>query len=215
MSPYYVFFSGAIGVGKSTLMNSMKLFLNRKKFIFIKEYIDYQKNIGELLLGKLKEGKITDWDFQNYILDCYEAQLNKITNEDVVLMERHPMEALEVFIRRGYNRMPPTYEKEIEERILRVMEKFCIPDLRDCAMERYNTSLFTLKSIVDDFNSKIISNYKNDNKHATVCFLEAEVEDMVKRVVLRGRPSEQKLQGGDLLFIKQGYESFFKQLNLI
>ena len=215
MSPYYVFFSGAVGVGKSTLMNSMKLMLNQKKILIIKEYIDYHKTIGDILLGKLKEGKISDWDFQNYILDCYEAQFSKITNEEIILVERHPSEALEVFIKRSQNRMQPYYENKIEERINNLMKKYSIPELGSCMSERYNTSIFTVKAIIEDFNTKIINYYRNDPEHATVCFLEADLEDMIKRVKMRGRPSEEKLQGGDLFFIKQAYENFFKQLKLI
>lgn len=218
MTPYYVFFSGAVAVGKSSLMASMKLMLARKKFIMIKEFIDYQPNIGELLLSQNKAGKISDFEFQNYVLDCYEAQLNKITNEEFVLMERHPLEALGVFVKCAIFKMPFEHQRELEDRIHRIMEKFQVPDLRDCNMNKYNSSLFTIKSIVEDFNIQLIKHYSltdEQRKYGDICYLETNVDDMILRIVQRGRQSEKTLNGADLASYASGYEMFFKNLKLI
>lgn len=218
MVPYFVFFSGAIGVGKSSIMMGFKIMLNKKSYFTVKEYIDYQPKIGEALLKMNKEGNLSDYEFQNYILDCYEAQLTKIRNEEIVLFERHPMEALGVFVKGMRAKMTDEEKNEIENRILFMLEKFQIPDLRECYVDRYNTSIFSIKSVIDDLNIKLNDHYpfaEKEQKYGEICYLTACVSDMVKRVELRGRVSEKNINGSFLAMVAQSYEDFFKRINII
>ena len=211
MSPYYIFFSGGIGVGKTTSMTAMKVMMARKNYAIIKEYIDYHPNIGDTLLSKNKEGKLSDFEFQKYILDCYESQLSKITNEEIVFVERHPIEALEIFVKNSKNRMPYTLEKELEERIREMMVKYEIPEINECYLNKYNTSLFSIKAIIENLNNKIIDhlNFPREGKFGEICYLTAYTRDMMQRVNQRGRVSERDLDPTILAFIASKYESFY------
>lgn len=218
MSPYFIFFSGAVGVGKSTIMNGFKIMLNRTSYKIIKEYIDYHPTIGDTLLKMNKSGELCDNEFQNYILDCYEAQLNTITIEDVVLMERHPMEALEIFIKRCGANMMPSEVSKINDRIDNLMQKYNIPDIRDCHMNRYNTSVFSIKSTIDDLNVRVNEHILTENstkKYGDICYLTATVGDMIKRVEERGRNSEKNVKPCDLASISQFYNDYFKKMKMI
>ncbi|EMH76714.1 deoxyuridine 5'-triphosphate nucleotidohydrolase domain containing protein [Entamoeba histolytica HM-1:IMSS-B] len=95
----HIFLGGSIATGKSTLGSAIYNYVsNYTEAVFIREYIDYNHS-GEEMLKKLFNNIITNFEFQKYILQCYEDQLNSLDYEeaDFVIWDRHPIESLEIF----------------------------------------------------------------------------------------------------------------------
>ena len=218
MGPHYIFFSGGIGVGKTTIMNGFKIMLNKSSYFIVREYIDYHPIIGDLLLSALKRKEISDFAFQNYILDCYESQLIKIKNEQIILVERHPIEALEIFVARCNAKMTDNEKTQLKDRIDFICEKFNLPYLSDCNFNEYDTSLFSAKSIIDSLNVKIneaVSRNINTKIYGDICYLTSTYEDVEKRIRERGRPSEKNISVDYVRMILKYYDDYFAKLNFI
>ena len=100
--PRVIVLNGAPGVGKTTLINELKTLLPNSYIIH--EYIDVlddaQSNLNDYL-----EGFMTAFDFQDYILDYYESVANCLfdSSYEYVLVERSPLEAIQVFAKLALN----------------------------------------------------------------------------------------------------------------
>lgn len=90
----HFFISGSIGVGKTTYINHLCK-LMKGQCMIIKEYIDYDKN-GEDMLTKWHQKEISCFEFQSYILDCFNKQLENQTS-NILIWERHPLETIDIF----------------------------------------------------------------------------------------------------------------------
>ena len=207
--PYYVFISGNIGVGKSTTINAMKLFLHDKNCLYVKEYIDYSPIIGERCLELNKCGQLPDFDFQNFILDCYECQLNKQKNEEIIVMERHPYEALEVFCKSSKMLQEELYK--LRDRIDELMVKYCIPSPSECKIFKYNTSLFKTKGIVDDVCGKLLTEFANMRVDGIMINLYCFIQDALERINKRGRLSERDITAHVWSELQDRYVAFFEK----
>lgn len=83
-----IVFTGAIGVGKSTLADKtyntiLSQIANNKlqhKCLFVKEYIDGD-SVGPVMLQKCLTGEIDDFTFQSYIMHYYDKAYEAINND--------------------------------------------------------------------------------------------------------------------------------------
>ncbi|BFU26186.1 hypothetical protein EHI2019_000519700 [Entamoeba histolytica] len=91
------FISGSIGVGKTTTIQALIEYFNKENVGIIEEYIDYSPRIGKMLISDVGNGIERNYTLQKFILQCYEEQLKNNKNKKVIIIERHPREAIEVF----------------------------------------------------------------------------------------------------------------------
>lgn len=140
----HYFISGSIGVGKTTYINHLYK-LMKGKCTLIKEYIDYDSN-GVEMLSKWHLKKITTFQFQNYIIDCFIKQLENKT-ENILIWERHPLETIDIFCRQ--KQCLTKEEKFILLKKLKVMmETYNIPQ----SIENYR--IFYINCFEDNFIKK-------------------------------------------------------------
>lgn len=93
----HIFIGGSVGVGKTTTLNNLAINLCEKGSIFfIKEYIDFKPYEGKTMLEQFNRGKLQCYDFQQFILGCFQEQINSLEYEvaSICIWERHPAEAL-------------------------------------------------------------------------------------------------------------------------
>lgn len=97
MEYQFIFISGTIGAGKSTVIDKLMDVFDNKPFL-IKEYIDYDQD-GEKKLNQFLRNEISAFEFQRYVIDCVFSQfvdfLNNYSHQtNIIIWERHPLESL-------------------------------------------------------------------------------------------------------------------------
>lgn len=93
----HIFIGGSVGVGKTTTLNGLTMNLCEKGSIFfIKEYIDFKPTEGKKKLEDFNRGHLPCYEFQQFILECFQEQINSIEYEvaSICIWERHPAESL-------------------------------------------------------------------------------------------------------------------------
>ena len=96
--------SGPVAAGKSTLLQALYNKLSETYRVYvIREYIDVLPDANDKLTDYLN-GKISAYEFQNYILDYYERSSWLINEYDYVLVERCPIEGLQFFAKLDVNK---------------------------------------------------------------------------------------------------------------
>ena len=126
----HCFVAGSIAVGKTTTLEYLKKrFIGNDGIYFMKEYIDYMED-GQEMLTKSLNNEIELLDFQKYIVKAFTEQLCKMREKShygtqVVVWERHPLEALEIFART----LSDEQKDVLRAMIHMMMSEFNIPDL--------------------------------------------------------------------------------------
>ncbi|EDR27935.1 hypothetical protein EDI_294360 [Entamoeba dispar SAW760] len=212
----HIFLSGGLAVGKTTVINRIHdYFLNRDEIVFIREYIDFDSN-GMNMLERLHGGLISNYEFQLYVLDCYEKQLNTIDYEeaDIVLWERHPCEALYIFCKNDYT-LTFNERIKIEMKLDSLCERYEIPKFGD-----KNIDYIDFDIIINDSDS--VSNYLvgeliypmlmgEYEKNVFVLLYCSNLEKQFERLTKRGRfvELESYKKKEDLLIITNDYFGFY------
>ncbi|EMD44137.1 hypothetical protein KM1_203500 [Entamoeba histolytica HM-3:IMSS] len=212
----HIFISGSLAVGKSTIMNLLNNYLQeREDVFFIREYIDFS-NDGERQLEKLHTGIISNYQFQLFVIRCYEKQLNTIDFEeaDVIVWERHPIEALEIFCR-GKNMLSDKERLDLMLKLESLCNRYKIPQLKEnninyisvdtSAFKPEQISFFLISEIIYEM---LLGQYENDVFILLFC---SDTTEQLKRLIGRRRPIEVKKYKtvNDLLLINNIYFEFF------
>lgn len=88
---YKLVVTGPISAGKSTVLEILYRLLSEHQVNTkpILEYINYDPEIGNILLKRFISGETSNSTFQNYVLDTYVSQLSSVKNvPNVYLFER-------------------------------------------------------------------------------------------------------------------------------
>ena len=91
---YQIDITGPIGVGKSTIIESIKSHF--ENVVHIPEYINGDEN-GIVMLNKFINKEITIFEFQKYILDYYKNYEMKLNRNSICVYERVPDDSIFVF----------------------------------------------------------------------------------------------------------------------
>ena len=94
--PRVIALNGPVGVGKTTILNLLKLHL--PNCYIIPEYFEALDDAEDKLKANL-EGTMSAFDFQNYILDYFESVANELKDSsyNYIIVERSPVEGIEFF----------------------------------------------------------------------------------------------------------------------
>ncbi|EDR26898.1 hypothetical protein, conserved [Entamoeba dispar SAW760] len=191
----HIFLGGSIATGKSTLGSAIYNYIsNYTEVIFIREYIDYDP-FGEEMLKKLFNNAITNYEFQKYILQCYEDQLNSLDYEeaDFVIWDRHPTESLEIFC--NDDKMLTNEQKErLKIQIEYLCKRYQIPSItkNTVNMIKLDTSyldIIELEQLVlsDYICSLLLGEIDTDYYFLLYC---SNIDIQFKRLLNRNRQSE-------------------------
>lgn len=117
----WVFVGGAIGAGKSTLCHMLQTRLETEQdvaVVFLAEYVETKQGLE--MLQKFLTNTISQFDFQEYILDFYATNLASIPTRMmqfpprrpvVILVERHPMDSIVIFSKRSVQQKKITQDQ--------------------------------------------------------------------------------------------------------
>ncbi|EMH77621.1 deoxyuridine 5'-triphosphate nucleotidohydrolase domain containing protein [Entamoeba histolytica HM-1:IMSS-B] len=212
----HIFISGSLATGKTSVMKWLNEYLRERDDVsFIKEYIDFDVD-GEKYLERLYHGEISNYQFQLYVLSCYEKQLNTLDFEeaDVIVWERHPLEALNIFCKDDTT----LTEKErsiIMLKIESMCDKYKIPKLfeKNINYIHIDTIFFGIEQISYFILSEIIyqmllGEYVNDVFILLFC---SNNQEQLNRILRRERTIELDMYKtkDDLLKINNKYFEFY------
>ncbi|EDR29913.1 hypothetical protein EDI_126100 [Entamoeba dispar SAW760] len=219
----HIFLSGSIAVGKTTLMKELhSFFMNRDEFLFIREYIDYDTD-GIKYLERLQRGLMTNYQFQMYVLKCYEDQLNCLEFEgaEIIIWERHPYEALSIFCKNDQT-LSVNERLKIELRLDVLCEKYKIPKFGDKNIEYYDFDTAVIKTenimkfIIGDIVYPMLMGEYDFN--VFIFLYCSDLDEQFKRLIDRGRTIEVEVykHKEDLLMVNNIYFSFYltRKINL-
>ena len=216
----HIFISGGVGVGKSTLLGNLKSILTDSvRFKIIYEYIDVDYE-GEKQLQRLKDGEINNFEFQMYVLHCFETQLDTLSYQDAnyVIWERHPIEALEIFCAND-----TALTNEQRQKLLEIETELCmiygIPTIFDVKsiilkVDTFNYgNKFIAKGFVNQFIQPTI--FSNTINHYFIYLYCSNEQEHLRRIITRGRKAEIKIYRNiyDLHPINHAYEDYYDRCN--
>ena len=94
--PWVITLNGPLRVDKTTLLNELAKLLPNS--YIIPEYIDVLEDV-DYRLNDYLEGLMPSYNFQDYILECYDSMTYKliISHYDYIFVERSPVEGILFF----------------------------------------------------------------------------------------------------------------------
>ncbi|EMS11830.1 hypothetical protein KM1_216130 [Entamoeba histolytica HM-3:IMSS] len=192
---HHLFISGSVATGKTTIFYKLKNKLcSEDNVYFINEYIDYDSE-GEIFLRNLFADRISNFEFQHYIIDCYEKQLKseEYNSADLIIWERHPFDALTVFCSND-NSLNIEEKYNINQRLTTLCAQYEIPLISDentslSSLDTSRISLTTAHEVI--LNSYIYPTLGGFIEYNLYLFFYCSNEfDQIKRINKRGRISE-------------------------
>lgn len=189
MEYQFIFISGTVGVGKSTIIDKLMDEYENKPCL-IKEYIDFDYE-GAEKLDKFLLGVTSAFEFQKYVVDCAFSQFigwmnnpNKPSN--IVIWERHPMESL-IF---AAQRLTIYQMERLYNYIFNLCQSLGVPLPSECHfVEIKNGKNAVYNQSRTEKICKSIMNSKTQNPNMIV-HLSVDDKQQTKNLLSRGRPSD-------------------------
>lgn len=189
--------SGPVAAGKSTLLQALYNRLSDTYRVYIiREYIDVLPDANDKLTDYLN-GKISAYDFQNYILDYYEHSSWLINDYDYVLVERCPVEGLMFFAKLDVNKG----RMSLDEYLTLIMRAKCMtfyPDPSTGVSEPTSKNRLTIHT--DDKTPDEITDIVYGHIDTIdIVQLKVKPETIKHRIIQRGRECEIDAYSDDYL----------------
>ena len=189
MEYQFIFISGSIGAGKSTVIDKLRDIYDNKPFL-VKEYIDYDQ-CGSDKLEKFLKGDITPFEFQKYVVDCAFQQFITFMNDyakqsNVVIWERHPLESL-IF---AAQKLTPQELEQLYHYIFNLCTKLGVPLPSECTFVNIKKcpKVNFDNSNIDKICDKIFD-FKTANMNLLI-HLNVDEQEQTKRLLQRNRDSD-------------------------
>lgn len=211
----HCFVAGSIAVGKSTTLDYLKKkFIGNDGIYFMKEYIDYMED-GQEMLSKSLNGELDLLEFQKYIVKSFTEQLLDMRKKSfygtqIVIWERHPMEALEIFARS----LDDEQKDLLRVLIHKMMSDFNIPELNGDEITyilSFDTRMLTPMHISDCLYNHLLDCIASDIPIHMWVYLHCDVSavEQLIRIQRRGRECEIKEYANNNKLVKiNTYYSF-------
>lgn len=199
--------TGPIGSGKSTLCSLLEQKLNLE---YIREYIDLEN--GENMLAKFKNGEISNQVFQDYILDCFDSQLQQ-SKTKVVIMERMPQEGPIIFCNN---------DKSILDKASKLQMKYFKKTNNPMRVITVINSGQSPKKLMNEvlgriFGTKYVS-YDNikilEKTSGVIIYLKTSSEICLNRIKLRNRAPEKSISINYLDVMNRLYDQYISNFKL-
>ena len=216
----HCFLSGSIAVGKSTTMEYLKKKLAGTDGIyFMKEYIDYMPD-GQEMLTKSLNNEIELLDFQKYILKSFTEQLLDMQRKSsyctqVVIWERHPLEALEIFSRS----MSDEDKDQLRVLIHLMMSEFNVPELSGDQITyllSFDTRMVTPMHVADCLYNHLLNCIASDEPIHMWVYLHCDVSAITQMVRITERKRDCEIKeyshNNKLVKINMYYQSLYKRM---
>lgn len=122
----FIFVTGSIGVGKTTIIESIRDEMTNTTPIIIKEFIDYDPE-GESKLNQNLANEFGSFEFQKYVVDCFFNQIRNY-HYKTLIVERHPMESL--LFAKHY--LTKTEYENLKNYIVNLCRTYEVPLMNEC-----------------------------------------------------------------------------------
>lgn len=189
MEYQFIFISGSIGAGKSTVIDKLRDVYDNKPFL-VKEYIDYDQ-CGNEKLDKFISGEIAPFDFQKYVVDCAFQQFIGFMNDcrkqtNMIIWERHPLESL-IF---GAQKLTLEELEQLYDYICNVCHNLGIPLPSECTFVniKKNAQADCDCSNIEKICDRIFD-FKSTNMNLII-HLNVDEKEQTKRLMRRDRASD-------------------------
>ena len=201
MGKYILVISGAIGAGKSTMLELLADYLKRNRVCFavVPEYLEGMTS-GRAMLNEWTQGRITLTEFNHYIMDSCDTLNKQAKDYPIRILERAPVENAWVF-----GNKDPTLLLQAHN----IHHKYNIPLVTtpECFVSILNANLEAEKVFED-----VLNIVKQDLEHevpSRVIYLRISAQTSWNRVNVRGRKEEKTYTEEYLRSIVQKYEDLF------
>ncbi|EKE38130.1 hypothetical protein ENUP19_0263G0008 [Entamoeba nuttalli] len=192
---HHIFLSGSVGVGKSTIMKQLVSWLSYKFRVYqMKEFIDIDTN-GMSRLKEFQERIISKYTFHKYIIYWYkqQAKSSDFTSADIVLWERHPIEAHDIFCS-GTDDISEMEKEDLNNEIINFCKDYSIPLAHKgyCEVTMLDTANQTVDELVKTIYTNSLSKIRMDERQFNFTFFLycSDIDVQYKRITVRGRNSE-------------------------
>ena len=206
----YIFITGGVGVGKSTLITNLKQSIPKEERIVIKEYIDFEPELGKKMLEETLQQKGNIYDFQLFILDFFDRQLQKIGNKKYIIFERSPYDSVIIFSTEAYlqGRMSKEQLDQLKQHVENICKKYHIPPFEECIFNRIDSCQYDVQHLYHHVKCLVDESRK---KELNVCFFLycSDPYKQKENIEKRGRPEERNYDMNYMININQKYESIF------
>lgn len=215
---YKLVVTGPISAGKSTVLEILYRLLsdhqvNTKPIL---EYINYDKEIGNVLLKRFINGETSNSTFQNYVLDNYVAQLSEVkTSPNVYLFERPiddaPMCFANIAHYEGRN-LTDFDLLALMEKAKRIDAEFDVPS---CLIDNNTKFIRVNGNSLEDILITIIEQIRDDLENGInkrIIGLNTSLNVSKLRIKKRNRDGESVYSDEYLLRIIKYYEKVYSKL---
>ena len=183
--------SGPVAAGKSTLLQALYNKLSETHRVYvIREYIDVLPDANDKLTDYLN-GKISAYEFQNYILDYYERSSWLINEYDYVLVERCPIEGLMFFAKLDVNKG----RMSLDEYLTLIMRAKGMTFYPDPSTSKNRLVVHTDERTPDDILDIVYGHIDSID----IVQLKVKPETIKQRIIQRGRQCEIEAYSDDYL----------------
>ncbi|EDR30188.1 hypothetical protein EDI_345290 [Entamoeba dispar SAW760] len=216
---HHIFLSGSVGVGKSTILKELvSLLRNDFRIYQMKEYIDIDTN-GISRLKEFQDGKLSKYSFHKYIISWYKQQAknSEFTSAEIVLWERHPIEALEIFCS-GTEGITEIEKEDLNTEIVEFCKEYAIPIAHKgcCKVKMLDTANESVNILVETIYANSIAQIRvGEYLFSCTFFLYcSDIELQYKRIIGRGRDSEISfyMNRKNLSWINRKYFDYFAEI---
>lgn len=215
---YKIVVTGPISAGKSTVLEILYQLLTEHQVprIPILEYINYDTEIGNIMLKKFISGETSNSTFQNYVLDNYTAQLSAVkTSPHVYLFERTiddaPMCFANIAHYEGRN-LSDFDLLALMEKSKRIDAEYDVPS---CLIDNGTAFSRVNGNSLDDILITIIDQIRDDLEagiNKRIIGLNASLNVSKLRIKKRNRDGENDYDDKYLLRIIKYYEKIYHKL---
>ena len=222
---YKLIITGSIGVGKSTICEMVARCLNKisidtnTQIISYPEYIASDSTYANKQLQKRLNNEITAFEFQQYILDCWEyllKQNQKFIKEDknvICIYERTPEDSVCCFAYMDHvNKVLNTTElQELSNRCYRLMSEYNIPSV--CSSTLFETRLFNnfdtclihlLMAIINEIQMDIL-----EGNESRIVLIQSDPLTSMERIKRRNREGEEIYSYSTINDLHNRYKQWF------
>ena len=185
---YQIDITGPIGVGKSTIIESIKSHF--ENVVHIPEYINGDEN-GIVMLNKFINKEITIFEFQKYILDYYKNYEMKMNKNSICVYERVPDDSIFVFSNYQYHngsidksKMYDLYAYAQYINFIRSIINYRSNNI-NCSVVRNDNYNECIKEIINIINDDIKNNIRK-----RIIILDIDFDTTLNRINKRSREGE-------------------------
>lgn len=212
---YKLVITGGIGAGKSTACQLIKeLFeMHGVPINTVREYINYDPN-GQQVLADFISGKISNFMFQNYILDTYKLQCGESKKSGITIVERPPEDSIACFANITYKNTNELILGDLEKlwsKVKSIIDTNDLPSYNDFK-ETQTVGLLSrdLFKTINDIITVIDSDLAEGVSKRIIVLIVKDVRQTKNRIAKRGRKCESNYSDEYLSTINNFYVNVVK-----